>query len=618
MNTTLSYFKYLLIVCATVFSFAACSSDDDDNSGSNATIDIISPADKQITCTGKDNNDVQITFSASNDWTAISSHKWISLSKMTGSAGDNSIIVSIEDNDAYKTRIGTITIKDKVSGKSSDITVTQGEKDGVLTFSTESQTGTSLVIDNENQTITAEVNVKSNYDYTMTISPDWLSYENKGRNDDGSVKYVFHADVEKLYAAGGYNEQTAIVSFAYQAETRAPATKEYAVKFEGVTSFVTFYSDEESVTSTTLIDENGEGVYKSIIKVKSNIAWSLKNSSDYSDVEVIGNDQSVKFFETIISVGIELKDGFLDTDDLTTGKIEVVDANTNKTVNSLSVIVNGVGQDYIYIDQTSFIEAGKDQMTGVYMFAADGGEMPFSVKASDIDNVAFYLAKVETSLGVPTIIKSVDVTAGWPAYGGVDEAPKNRSAIGTGRYVIWTSERSEMESMGGGDPSASRFFALFAVSKADYPDFDSMFNIIDDDWENGTLKEGLENSYIILGQKGMEINYTFDSEQVPYDGVILTVPAEGGEIKISYETNNENISLYKDVKWDDKEDPYDWSGDYFDNTDLSVSFPEQGVMVLKVSETKTSRSFSCGIAAYVENKERDYMMRTFTIRQTIN
>ena len=145
MKTILGFFQYLLIVCATVVSFAACSSDDDDN-GSNATIDITSPVDKKITCTGKDNNDVSVSFTASNDWTAIPSHKWISLSKMTGSAGDNTIMVSVDDNDAYKTRIGTITIKDKVSGKSADITVTQGEKDGVLTFSTESQTGASLVI----------------------------------------------------------------------------------------------------------------------------------------------------------------------------------------------------------------------------------------------------------------------------------------------------------------------------------------------------------------------------------------------------------------------------------------------------------------------------------------
>ena len=70
--------------------------------------------------------------------------------------------------------------KDKASGKSVDIVVTQGEKGSVLTFSTENQNGTDLVIDNEKQEITAEVSVKSNYDYSISISPDWLTYEKKG------------------------------------------------------------------------------------------------------------------------------------------------------------------------------------------------------------------------------------------------------------------------------------------------------------------------------------------------------------------------------------------------------------------------------------------------------
>ncbi len=195
MKTTLTYFKYLF-VCVLMCAFAACGDDDDESKGSNTTIEVISPADLAITCTGSDNDAVTVSFVAENDWTAIVSHNWIDLSKRTGSAGEQKIIVTVENNDDFKTRIGTITIKDKASGKSVDIVVTQGEKGSVLTFSTENQNGTDLVIDNEKQEITAEVSVKSNYDYSISISPDWLTYEKKGRNDDGSIKYVFHADPE--------------------------------------------------------------------------------------------------------------------------------------------------------------------------------------------------------------------------------------------------------------------------------------------------------------------------------------------------------------------------------------------------------------------------------------
>ena len=259
MKTTSSYFKYLF-VCVLMCTFVACGDDDDNNNVSNATIELLSPA--EITCTGADNDAVTITFVAENDWTAIVSHNWIDLSKRTGSAGEQKIIVTVENNDDFKTRIGTITIKDKASGKSVDIIVTQGEKGSVLTFSTEDQNGTSLAIDNEKQEITAEVSVKSNYDYSITISPDWLTYEDKGRNSDGSRKYVFHADPEKLYAAGGYGEQTAIVSFAYQAETRTPATKEYAVKFAGITPSMSCDMDP-----VVLDDMMGDG-YQATIHIR--------------------------------------------------------------------------------------------------------------------------------------------------------------------------------------------------------------------------------------------------------------------------------------------------------------------------------------------------------------
>lgn len=525
MKTTSIYFKYLF-VCVLMCAFVACGDDDDNNKGSNANIEVLFPEDLAITCTGANNDAVTVTFVAENDWTAIVSHNWIDLSKRTGSAGDQKIIVTVEDNDDFKTRIGTITIKDKISGKSVDIVVTQGEKGSNLTFSTEDQNGTILAIDNEKQEITAEVSVKSNYDYSIAISPDWLTYEDKGRNSDGSRKYIFHADPVKLYTAGGYGEQTAIVSFAYQAETRTPATKEYAVKFAGITPAITFYEDEESIAATTLSSD--EGTYRSVVKVTSNVAWKLNNSSDYSEATIISENISKNFFETQLSMNVEIKDGALDTDDLTGGKVEVLDANTDKVLKSLPVIVEGVGTDYIYIDETNFIEAGKDQTTGVYMFAKEGGKMNFKVQAANLEDVSLLLLRVVLSENnVPSVIRRVRVdTNGYDPedymmisspWGQCKPVIKSRSAIQSGEFTIEMNARDiETETGMNGEMLAyeNRFFALFAVSTKKYADPDEgdimgadLFDINEESgaWE---LRPELENSYIILGQNKEEMDVT--------------------------------------------------------------------------------------------------------------
>lgn len=531
MKTILGYFQYLLIVCATVVSFAACSSDDDDN-GSNAAIDIISPADKQITCTGKDNGDVSISFTASNDWTAIPSHKWISLSKMTGSAGEHTIIVSVDDNDAYKSRIGTITIKDKVSGKSADITVTQGEKDGVLTFSTESQTGTSLVIDDENQTITAEVNVKSNYDYTITISPDWLSYENKGRQDDGSVKYVFHADTEKLYAAGGYDAQIATVSFAYQAETRAPATKEYAVKFEGITPKI------ESDLSPAILEDNGEN-YKAVIRITSNMLWTIGNKPSFADVEYTGGEnKSKEYFETNTAIVITYN-----KEQQVEGEKEnltFLDAKGEALNYSIEVQYPGVGEDYVYLDNSAF-DLGDDHM---HTFDAHGEEiypgyydnlsLNFQVKAVNKENVTFYIVRQDhagasvysTYLDASYNEVSADMT-GWNKWGDVDdpeEAEFKLSAVETITKSLVIKARGENEV--GSSQDTDRYFAFFAVSSTAYPTFADMFD------EEGGLKPELEGKYINCCQKaGVSIKDFICPELT---GKTLEVAAAGETLEFQY------------------------------------------------------------------------------------
>lgn len=495
MKTTLIYFKYLF-VCVLMCSFVACGDDDDENKGSNAAIEILSPADLAITCTGADNDAVTISFIAENDWTAIVSHNWIDLSKRTGSAGEQKIIVTVENNDDFKTRIGTITIKDKASGKSVDIIVTQGEKGSVLVFSTEDQNGTNLDINNEKQEITTEVNVKSNYDYSISISPDWLTYEKKGRNDDGSIKYVFHADPEKLYAAGGYSEQTAIVSFAYQAETRTPATKDYAVKFAGITP--TMACD---VTPVVLDDVFGDG-YGATIHITSNIKWALGNTPSFTEVTYPVANSSVNFFEVNTSVKLAYNKADLQVEE-ENGTLTFVDAEGKAMDYSLSVKYPGVGNDYVEIDNTVF-KVADDQL---YMF--DAGEpygeltINFQVKAANKDNLAFYIVRQNFG-GSPiysTYInsfgdeESANMT-GYQGWGFVEdpETDNTRAVVETITKTLFVKSRGN-EGNGSSTEDKDRYFALFAVSATKYPTFESLFD------EEGELKPELDAKYINLGQK---------------------------------------------------------------------------------------------------------------------
>lgn len=627
MKTTLASLRYLMFACVIIFSFIACS--DDDEQGSNATIEVLSPADKQILFNSKEDEPVTITFSASNDWTAIPSHRWIDLSKRTGSAGENTIIVSVEDNDAFKKRIGTITIKDKVSGKSTDITVTQGEKDGVLIFSEENAT---LAIDNENQTITAEVSVKSNYDYTLNIDASWLTYEKIGRNDDGSIKYVFHADPEKLYQAGGYTEQNAAVSFEYQSEvTRAPQAKQYIVKFPGITPKIEFYIDndgeDEIASVATLTDEFGEGIYKSMVKVKANVGWKFQEGAlEYADLEIVGDDNKSKiYFETIQSISITLKDGKLDTENLN-GSLIVVDANDSQKTYSLPVVVPGVGNDYVYIDRGAF---PIDQAYGCFMF--ESGEewvkafQPFTVKASNMDNVKFFLTRISTPWETPSSTyydaeweeeASTNVSDPWSGWGGVyAHEDLSRAAVQTTIWDLGITGRSDYET--GSKPGEDRYFALIAVC-TDNEEFayEDLFDA------EGLLKEEYQSSYIPLGQKAKLDNFYINSNFLDTNETINVV-AKGEELEIDYETNADvdmgfGVSFFTDVIWTNTEDHFDWSGKEaaFEDDRFSVDFTTSGKIKVSVAaNTGTKRTIKCGLAIYIPSSSKFFMVRTFTIEQ---
>lgn len=620
MKTTMIYFRYLF-ACILMVAFVACG-DDDETKGSNATIEVISPEDLAITCTGSDNDAVTVSFVAENDWTAIVSHNWIDLSKRTGSAGEQKIIVTVENNDDFKTRIGTITIKDKISGKSVDIVVTQGEKGSVLTFSTENQSGTNLTINNEQQEITAEVDVKSNYDYSITISPDWLTYEDKGRNSDGSRKYIFHADPEKLYAAGGYNEQTAIVSFAYQAETRTPATKEYAVKFAGITPTMTC-----DMAPIVLDDMFGDG-YEATIHITSNIKWALGNKPSFTEVTYPVANSSVNYFEVNTAVKLAYNKADLQVEE-ESGTLTFVDAEGKAMDYTLSVKYPGVGNDYVEIDNTAF----KMPDNQLYMFEAHGVEeypgyysdiaVNFQVKAVNKNDIAFYIAR-QSFGGSPVYSTymndyeeevSADMT-GYQGWGFVEdpEVDNTRAVVETITKTLYVKSRGN-EWNGSSIESKDRYFALFAVSATKYPTFESLFN------EAGELKPELDAKFINLGQKKKGGVEDFVCEGL--SGQTLTASPSGQTFTFEYSgidlsSEDWGATWYHDVEIVDgamKKGEYG-TGDMIDLTGTKLGSLENGSGKITITVTpNTTGKARAGKFAICAGMLEDAVITYFTIEQ---
>lgn len=561
MKTTIFYLRQLLVLFAVMLAFSACDDDKDDATGGDIT--IITPSNNAITCGGTVKDPFTISFTATSDWTARPSHGWLSLSKMTGGAGDHTIILMVADNDNFdKSRVGTITITDKVSKKSVDILVTQGAKNAELTFSSKSQEGMELEIISDlkepaNNRIEGSVDVASNYDYEIKLDKEWLGYQTS-RNDDGSTNINFKVtDYDKLYNDGGYGESTCTVSFVYASQTRAANTVTYKVKFPGITPYLEFYvSNEEEAEAVSSIElEEGDYIYsvtvkdetgkdknvleskhtylKSAVYIKSNIQWQQNESDKLKfDYNSSGN-LSAAFFESNTSIKLVLNE--LDTEGFTES-MKFKDVVSNREVSALDIVFPGTGNSYVYIDRSAF---PVDSDYGYYMFDSEGTpegkEVHFTVNAANPDDVAFVMAKMQVVNGAPTVVMREIVNEGWKAWGGIDPI-RTRSAIQSNKYSIWMKERNSAQEYEGGEGEAAfedRYFALFAVSKEkyadEYGDVDAWL-LFDD---GGNLLPELEDKYIVLGQKKKVIDVSsFSCPELA--SKTISVPAKGGVRKFDY------------------------------------------------------------------------------------
>lgn len=630
MKTTFDYFKYLFL-CIVVCAFTACS-DDDDEGNSSAVIEIADQY-KTITCTGADNDAIEITFTAKNDWTALPSHSWIDLSKRSGSAGDQTIIVSIDDNEEFKTRIGTITLKDKVSGKTVDIIVTQGEKNSYFTFTSvkgESKENGILIINNEQQMITDTVNIASNYEYSVAVDVNWLSYKKVNTNADGSAKYVFYADPAKLYEAAGYEEETATVSFEYQAATRVPATKTYQVKFAGITPKI------EADASPVVLEDNGEN-YMATVHIVSNMVWDMGNKLTFANSEYSGSgNKSKQYFEAETSITFTYNKAELQIEE-ETENLTFIDAEKNVLNYSVNVIYPGVGEEYVYLDNTAF-NLGDNRMHTFEAFGEpdpDNGpgmykdlSLNFQVKAAHKDKIEFYLIKQQFA-GAPiykTLLDSWGDEAstnmtGYQGWGFVEDLETNltRTNVETVTKTLYVRSRGN-EWNGSSKEDEERYFAFLAVSSTKYPTFESLFD------EDGNLKSELEGKYVFCSQKASSSVTDFECPDLK--DKTIQVGAQGETLTFQYfglDLNAEKWGAswtYGDIEvFDGKltSEPENWgTGEMIKSSDFGEYDPVEGTgkITIIVAPNTTGKERTENFAIFAGMPEFNNAVFTyFTINQ---
>lgn len=629
MKTTIFYLRQLLVLFAVMLAFSACDDDKDDAAGGDIT--IITPSNNAITCGGTVKDPFTISFTATSDWTARPSHGWLSLSKMTGGAGDHTIILMVADNDNFdKSRVGTITITDKVSKKSVDILVTQGAKNAELTFSSESQEGMELEIISDlkepaNNRIEGSVDVASNYDYEIKFDKDWLGYQTS-INDDGSTNINFKVtDYDKLYNDGGYGESTCTVSFVYASQTRAANTVTYKVKFPGITPYVEFYvSNEEEAEAVSSIElEEGDYIYKeneddtefitihtylkSAVYIKSNIAWENVESDKFLFEKNSAKNNSSTFFDSNTSVKVVLKEMTLDDID---DNISFTDKkNPQEPFGKLNVTVKGLGNDYVFLDWSVFQPV--DQITNHFMFegAGEGPYLPiqkeFVVKTTNPRKEKVFALNVSSNLHYD-IQGVLDDEAKWVQL--LEPEGYVGTTLKEGKWMVRVGDRGDDSDL---DQKAPRYFALVAAP--------STVNSFEELFEGGYLKEEFEKNCIILGQKVKVEELTFETGDVELDGTIEVAP-EGELITINFITNAPyGITTFMQNVNGTVASPYDWSGDVPDASIFSkVDFSEDLIEIaVAPNKTDKKREIRCGLAAYIPDseEENDYLLYTFTIVQ---
>ena len=649
MKTTFFYLKAMFAACLTLAIFAACS-DDDDKSSLSSKIELSSNESEAVLAKpaeGATAITFDIKFTATGEWKAKTSHGWLSLDKKRGTAGEHTILVTVKENKEVANREAKITIAGNNNAEPVVVTVVQHGIDAELVFNTPDGDGNSdnsmeLKINNEAGSIAGTVEVVSNYDWTVEIAEEWLSYEITEAGDNGVSKNIsFYADPQKL---SSFSEE-ASVSFTYKSATKAtPVVVSYKVKVNIVPT-VTFTVNDEEISEFSLerdIDDN----FKKIVTVTSNFKGIFSDLPEWLVIENITGESitdqegiapfgEADFFTSEQTLIFSLKDEYLDTEKYEPASLKITGNKTGEIeFTPLTVKFNGAGNDYISVNAEGFGQQNTEN--GYYTFEAEGNteidptfkgiSKSFSVKAGS--KIKCYLAKMtENGHPINTNIDWEDPSNEDEFWAIVKSKPSTRSKIESQEYDLILKNRDIYEDwMNPNVASKKRYLALFVVPNT-VKTFADLFD------EDGELLPEYEDKFIKVEQKGLKKNYEFVVKGLSLGGTIyelkdgnITVPATGGEFQVVLEANNidmenDGLGFYYRITGEPYQEGWDGIASYApDAPDSFVTATIKGnedgsvssTLTITENESPSPRTErSCGFVADTGNE----LLCKFTITQ---
>ncbi len=645
MKTTFFYLKAMFAACLTLAIFAACS-DDDDKSSLSSKIELSSNESEAVLAKpaeGATAITFDIKFTATGEWKAKTSHGWLSLDKKRGTAGEHTILVTVKENKEVVNREAKITIAGNNNAEPVVVTVVQHGIDADLVFNTPDGDGNDdnsmeLKINNEAGSIAGTVEVVSNYDWTVEIAEEWLSYEITEVGDNGVSKNIsFYADPKKL---SSFSEE-ASVSFTYKSATKAtPVVVSYKVKVNIVPT-VTFTVNDEEISEFNLerdIDDN----FKKIVTVTSNFKGIFSDLPEWLVIENITGESitdqegiapfgEADFFTSEQTLIFSLKDEYLDTEKYEPASLKITGNKTGEIeFTPLTVKFNGAGNDYISVNAEGFGQQNTEN--GYYTFEAEGETSydfgpgvckSFSVKAGS--TIKWYLAKMENDRPTNININWEDENSDeWWAM--VQPKPSTRSKIESQEYNLILKNRNTTDEWIPNAVSKKRYMALFVVPNT-VETFADLFN------EDGELLPEYEDKFIKVEQKGLKKNYEFVVKGLSLGGTIyelkdgnITVPATGGEFQVVLEANNidmetDGLGFYYRITGEPYQEGWDGIASYApDAPDSFVTATIKGnedgsvnsTLTITENESPSPRTEkSCGFVADTANE----LLCKFTITQ---
>lgn len=160
------HFSLLVVLLITVCS---CKDDNKSPTPEQPTYSIIVEENDAHPVLPQEGGAVTIPFTTTGDWTASlmndRAEGWITISPVSGKAGDVLLSVSVKANDTYDERSATIVLK---SGDDTEnIVVNQKQKDAILLSSSKYEV--------EAQGGKIKVEVQANVPYEVEIGTDWIT-----------------------------------------------------------------------------------------------------------------------------------------------------------------------------------------------------------------------------------------------------------------------------------------------------------------------------------------------------------------------------------------------------------------------------------------------------------